>query len=415
MGMFDLPLPIVGALASLFLVLIWCESFLIANQIRLRRSYVRIILTAFMMLAQYVIMHLLVYVVLIRRDDGEYPDFSWFDNVNVFVIVGILLVFTIILILISRENIRWSRSHISHLSVQKSMDKLPIGICYYLESGLPILVNPVAESVSFEITGGSLRDGNAFWNAISSNGTRDSITVSGKNDNRYMSIERNELEVEGKKCYEVILNDVSEEVKRNNELERENNRLSQMNAHIRNLNKTIDEVALQSEILDAKVKIHDSLGQVLLMTKLYLKGEFDSSQLLEEWDEAISFLDIRDEKKDDEYSRIFEVAGDVGLDIKIDGELPSDERGIRIMTAALHECMTNAIRHAGASEMYVRIETSDSNANKKYQVEISNNGNVPTEEPKETGGLMNLRHLIEEEGGSMEIKWQKEYILIVAF
>ena len=65
--------------------------------------------------------------------------------------------------------------------------------------------------------------------------------------------------------------------------------------------------------------------------------------------------------------------------------------------------------------MYVRIETSDSNTNKNYQVEISNNGNVPTEEPKETGGLMNLRHLIEEEGGSMEIKWQKEYILIVAF
>ena len=130
--------------------------------------------------------------------------------------------------------------------------------------------------------------------------------------------------------------------------------------------------------------------------------------LKEKWKEAIRFLDSPEEMKDNQLERIFSVAEDVGIKIDIDGELPKENSQIDLLAKAIHECMTNAIRHAGADELYVTLSYGLG-----IRIEISNNGKQPTSQPSESGGLVNLRKQIEEQGGSMDIEWENGYKLII--
>ena len=72
--------------------------------------------------------------------------------------------------------------------------------------------------------------------------------------------------------------------------------------------------------------------------------------------------------------------------------------------------MTNAVRHAGAKELYVRLACSDQTA----YVSVTNSGAAPEGEIAEGGGLTSLRILVKKSGGSMEIKTVPRFELTVS-
>ena len=404
-------------LAIVMLITLWGDAFLLFSMISYGRGFFRNICVTFMMLIEYVFIQIMIYKLQHWNPNFIYDErnevFMGF-SVPLFVLVAII--FFIITTIMIIENFNWNHRHISRLSVKESFDKLPFGVCYYMESGMPILVNPVADKVSQTISGGIVRDGADFYKSLKASGSYIEMP-----DGKYVSYSRKEIQIDGETYYSIAINDVTEEIEKSNELSKENEKLTEMNTHLRNLNKTLDEVAIQSEILEAKVRIHDSLGQILLMTKLFLKRNngsdleddekygYENAEILKEkWKEAIRFLDSPEEMKDNQLERIFSVAEDVGIKIDIDGELPKENSQIDLLAKAIHECMTNAIRHAGADELYVTLSYGLG-----IRIEISNNGKQPTSQPSESGGLVNLRKQIEEQGGSMDIEWENGYKLII--
>ena len=89
--------------------------------------------------------------------------------------------------------------------------------------------------------------------------------------------------------------------------------------------------------------------------------------------------------------------------------MPVKEKIAYLLTCAVRECVTNAVRYAEATALYVDFsETIDA-----ASVVITNNGKNPDGDIKEGGGLSTLRRRIEREGGSMVIQAQPKFRLTV--
>ena len=82
------------------------------------------------------------------------------------------------------------------------------------------------------------------------------------------------------------------------------------------------------------------------------------------------------------------------------GELPKQERVAYLLTCAVRECVTNAVRYADATELYVAFHETDEDAS----VAVTNNGNIPEHEIVEGGGLSTLRRRVERAGGTMSVQ-----------
>ena len=81
-----------------------------------------------------------------------------------------------------------------------------------------------------------------------------------------------------------------------------------------------------------------------------------------------------------------------------------------MMIVAMRECLTNTVRHAEGTEMYVEIGTEKG----EDRITITNNGRRPEKEITEGGGLSGLRHSMENMGGTLRIESVPEFRLIAS-
>ena len=91
------------------------------------------------------------------------------------------------------------------------------------------------------------------------------------------------------------------------------------------------------------------------------------------------------------------------------GKLPDDESTAYLLTCAVRECVTNAVRYADASELYAVFTEDEGFAT----VTITNNGKLPESEIIEGGGLSTLRRRVERAGGSMSVQSFPKFQLTV--
>lgn len=138
-----------------------------------------------------------------------------------------------------------------------------------------------------------------------------------------------------------------------------------------------------------KVRVHDSFGGSIVAAKAYLSGGGTISR-----EEVLStFLSCegavlgKEKEDEDPIAEMNRLARLMGITLTIDGELPKNMDRRRTLALAVHECMTNTRRHAWGDSVFVVI--SD------HEVEITNNGQQPKSEIRETGGLLHLRQLLE--------------------
>ena len=123
------------------------------------------------------------------------------------------------------------------------------------------------------------------------------------------------------------------------------------------------------------------------------------------------------------------LAGDGGLfvpkrfpqirlgDIKAMEKKPYTERAVDILLQfltdftedELRECVTNAVRYAEASALYVDFSETEGDAT----VSVSNNGKQPDSKISEGGGLSTLRRRVECAGGTMAVQSIPQFKLTV--
>ena len=91
------------------------------------------------------------------------------------------------------------------------------------------------------------------------------------------------------------------------------------------------------------------------------------------------------------------------------GDIPEQKENRTLAALAIRECLTNCVRHAGATELYVCAQSDGGGCT----VTITNNGAPPAGEIVEGGGLSALRRRIEDSGGSMRVSAQPRFSLTV--
>ena len=78
-----------------------------------------------------------------------------------------------------------------------------------------------------------------------------------------------------------------------------------------------------------------------------------------------------------------QVAELIGCKVTFLGEQPKSRKALQLLYAAVREALTNAVRHADATELTVKIKQDK----QRYHIEISDNGGVSVSSITEGNGL----------------------------
>lgn len=338
-----------------------------------------------------------------------------FPYVLLLMVVLLSLAFAVWSIL--RET--YARKVINNTSIREAFDNLPTGVCFFNEIGLPVLCNRAMHRFSFAVCGKDVQFVFDLQNCLSEDfipieGAEKSGKLFTLSDGCVWQLEKRSIVYEDGHVYtEYIALDVTQLQKNRMELQEENAQLYKVQAQLKQLSANVVAVTREEEILNTKMRVHDEMGKCLLATQQYLKDDTAKhlpDTIVSSWKKAVSMLKYSNETKDDDMMlEIRKTCAFVNLDFVQTGQLPNDEKTAYLLTCAVRECVTNAVRYADATALYVDFSETLNAAS----VVITNNGKLPEGEIKEGGGLSTLRRRIEREGGSMVVQAQPGFRLAV--
>ncbi len=319
------------------------------------------------------------------------------------------------------QSIRlYEKSRISTMSVKEATDSLPTGILCYAPGIRVLLVNRAMQDFCRKITGAELEDGETFYRFLEGGELLPAcsrVMVGGKPvivlpDRTAWKISENDIPYEKHTVRMVLASDITEVYRKTQKLREMQRRLEKLGQRLQKVNREVVALTAERELLNAKVRIHDEMGSNLLAIKRFLLNggtEAEKAALMDSLHRSVAFLkNDSPARVQDEYELLISMASRLGLHISIAGELPQTEPHKHIMAAAIHECLTNTLRHAHGDELRVDLSLSEDTITAIF----TNNGEQP-EAVSEKGGLKSLRELAEQAGGSMAIEVQPVFTVTI--
>lgn len=302
-----------------------------------------------------------------------------------------------------------NRKKLGNNSIKEAFDNLPTGVCFFNESGFPVLCNLEMHRFSFAVSGKDVQfitdlDNLLDEDFIPANGVKKDgkvFTVSG--GKAWQLKKRFVTDENGAQYIKFVALDVSDLQQKRVELLEENNQLRKAQEELKKLSANVVAVTREEEILNAKMRVHDEMGRSLVEAKKYLSdsNEIIPENIVNSWQKAISMLKYNNEtNEEDMMTQIRKTCDIIKLSFKQTGALPKEEAAAYILTCAVRECVTNAVRYASASELYADFRATEDFAT----VTVTNNGKPPECEITEGGGLSTLRKRVERAGGTMLVQ-----------
>ncbi len=319
------------------------------------------------------------------------------------------------------DSVRWNKTHITAASVKEAMDFLPAGICWYDGSGRIILKNIKMEALCRMLTGEALLDANAFLAQLETEKMTAGCRIESVEEKKILlmpdgcvySLSVEKADTGKVPLFLMLASDITEEYRKTQKLTEQQQELQELNKSLAAYNKEIIAVVTAREILNAKIKIHDEMGSGLLAAKRFLSVGGNK----EEWDaitgqlkQSLAYLTQKTEThKKDEYLVIMDTAEKLNAAIVIEGRLPEENPYKHIAATAMHECLTNMMRHADGDELTVQALQDED----RVRVSFTNNGRQPENEVVPKGGLAALKSLTEQAGGKMSISVEPRFSLTI--
>lgn len=302
--------------------------------------------------------------------------------------------------------------------IKEAFDNLPGAVCFFDRNGMVTLCNYQMYRLVFSLTGRDLQSLAEMQGILRGDFLME--TVSGLGSDMFLLedgsvwrfLEETVTTQDGNTYIQVTAADVTELYSRQKELEQDNRKLEEYAKRMRRLSASIIAVIREEEILSMKMRVHDDIGRSVIATRQFLQQKKSTKDMdLTEWKNAISLLKHDNEipEKENELERLMTAAESIGIRILPQGDLPSDTAVSEVLIAAVRECMTNAVRHAGASRLYVKLTCDNCAAS----AVITNDGAAPRKTISEGGGLSSLRARIGQKGGTMEVRSIPEFELRV--
>jgi hypothetical protein len=391
---FSLPIILRGILSLLIMMLYLYDIFLFLQVLRISAGVKNTIISSATMFGSFILFQAVIPKKPLPQID-----------VRLILIPMMILICTSVIEQIQVKRIKKGR--ISNISVKEGLDLLPAGICFYNTDGLPMLTNHRMNQICLKLTGSSLSDAQTFWNDLTGSSFPESIRggedpIICLNDNTSYGFKRYKSELNGDEVYELIASDITEEYSKTKELEEMNRRISKINSRLKALNSTIRYMIKEKETLQLKTRLHDNLGQALILGRQFAHSpdKIDRDELIRLWKNNLLLL--KNEERE-----IWQVpyyvntkrAELLGVKIVTDGELPQDNELIPVIDTAIAVHTTNVSRHAGGEHAYIKVEKLPDS----YRIHFTNDGIAPEEEIEEHGGLVNLHAQVRMLGGTMNI------------
>ena len=334
-----------------------------------------------------------------------------------FVLAG-LMVSTVCLGAVWTVMERQIRFALTPASLQEGLDFMPDGISFSTQDGIPLLVNRKMQNISYAAFGTGVLDMRRLLQLLEAGETAVGCHVEYKEnavflhlqDGSIWDIQYREIPIRSSQVQECIAYDITEQYQKNQEMEKRNAHLAAVNKKMREYNQNLDSITREREILAAKVRIHDDVGRSLLALRAYLSHKNgDRKGLVDLWRFTVSALKGEAVSHDtaDRMEVLAQAAEAVDVKLVFDGDIPKEQQLEEVVAAAIHECLTNTVKHADGSELAVHTMVE----NNMVTSELKNNGKPPEGKKKKKDGLRTLRTIVEQHGGRMEILSRPEFLL----
>lgn len=307
---------------------------------------------------------------------------------------------------------RRRKNELSPFSIKEATDKLPMGICFADPDGRIILCNNRMRRLSFMLSGHDLQIDRDFDFALAQ--PDKSVTVKDDcyilPDKTVWQFRKQSITVDGDDHWQQMTAHNVTELYNGNVRQAEINReLKEVNRKLKMMYERMADDIKEKESLDLKIHIHDTIGRSLLTIRDIIESGEDTDKKLEVLQEAIAVLTSDRVIPSGTIDELIQTAKTLGVAVKAEGYLPSDSTVEELTVSAAKECVTNCIKHANGSEVYIRIAEH----NGLYDITITNNGTIPTEPIKEGSGLSSLRRSIEAAGGEMHTAHKPRFALLI--
>ena len=324
---------------------------------------------------------------------------------------AVLLLFLILLIL---DDQRYRSSHLTPDAIRETVDLLPEGLCISAPDGTILLSNLQMNAICRTMTGSVLSDAARFRQAIETNAEKQNEeTLIRTSEGKTWRFSQEQLTEEESQYDLMTATEVTAQYKIIEELREKNERLKDIQQRMKAVSDLSGDMFVAQEEMDARVALHNQLGQVLLMGRHYLAHpeNTDVGRIYLATSQMNSFLLGKVQRPGDEIEDEMELAlslaGSIGVSVKITGEPPLDHGSRKLLADAICECAANAVKHAGGDTVFVEIDGRTAI--------LSNNGSAPKGPITESGGLLALRKRTEAAGGTMIVQSQPAFSLTICF
>lgn len=304
--------------------------------------------------------------------------------------------------------------HVGFNAIKESFDRLPTAVCFFDRMGIIVLCNRQMYQLSRYLLDSDMQYYGEIKEALSDppKGIRQVTDI----ENTYLFPDKTVWRFEktevtdryGESYIQLTAADVTELHRVLVQLADDSKKLDEDSEKLRRLADNAGALAQEKERLAAKSAMHDSLAACITLTRQYITGEMvciDSDVVCQEWEKTIAF---RDSVSLPEKTKLFDNAKTSGVTVRIRGEEPA-AGGAELMYIAMQVCLNNAIQYANATEILANIWKNETS----YTIMIRNNGKPPKKKITEGGGLTNLRHRIENNGGRMTVQSLPEFSLVI--
>lgn len=339
--------------------------------------------------------------------------------------VSVLMAAMVVLLLylcwaIWRERRRYHHS-LSYWSVNEAVDDVPCGVCFSDPLGRIVLCNTKMHELSRIMIGSYLQDYEALRKVINggseAEGLRrlnsDSNVFYFPDDSVWMFQEYHLTEPSLKGYVQTVALDVSEIYYNSEEIKRNNEKLAKLNQKLEEMYERIGDEIREQETLSMKMQVHDNFGRSLLSIRRILEDKESPENMKEQLEtlkqQVYILTNTTVANKENQYEDTERHAEELGISIQIQGSYP-DTPAYRCLTdRAIRECVTNCARHAHGNTVFVIMKRKRN----EYQIQITNDGELPSKDAKEGGGLSALRKAVEAEGGSMNTFFEPAFYLLL--
>ena len=310
-------------------------------------------------------------------------------------------------------------------SVKEGFDNLPSAICFAGRDGIIMLCNLQMHRLCHVLMGMDLQHISELRHALDQPQPdvevvdREARIYRFPDSTLWQFAEDLITDADGNRYTQVQAIDVTELHEKKAELELENQKLAEANQRAKKLYAELDQIVREKETLAMKMRVHDDMGQCLLATRNLLLAK---DATLEDfraggrrWAETLRRINVAEQgpgvrcDRADPLKDLMASAWEIGVRVRIQGELPKGNANAQLMIAAMRECATNTVRHAGGSEMTVQLMRTQ----KADIAVITNNGRTPEGEIVEGGGLSGLRQSVENRHGTMAVRGQPAFRLSI--